>query len=138
MMKIGLLILHVMSMTHAFRARPACTPASQIFCSTRRASAVKASASVPTSRDFLAVLKGWELSDAAINDECFLGPDDGCCMLGSEPLVALAERLGKPSVAPALKQLFEEVLAESTKQFDESLMGELGAPCVTQEAMRAA
>ena len=97
-----------------------------------------------------------------LGQTCFLGDDDGCCMIGVEPLVELyekasnpnlvlllndersgpcgdsCERLDKSAVVEPLTKLFEEVLLESTKKFDASLMGEEGAPCVTSEAMRTA
>ena len=46
--------------------------------------------------------------------------------------------LNKWDVEPALTALFKEVLNEQSTLFDESLMGEVGARCVTSGAMRSA
>jgi hypothetical protein len=94
---------------------------------------------VGEAQELLGLLDLWdEVEVDATQDACFLGPDDGCCMVGVEPLLELCEQFKKPAAVASLSKLFEQVLEESTKEWESSLMGEVGAPCVTVDAMRAA
>ena len=95
---------------------------------------------VGEAKELLALLDIWESNADDFGDEetCMLGPEDGCCMIGPEPLVNLCDRLGKPAVLPALTTLFEQVLKESTREFDESLMGEVGGATHARSYLRPA
>jgi len=99
------------------------------------------SGGVGQGKEVLKVLDAYEQQEmeAGLQEECFLTPDgEGCCMIEAEPLLDLCNIIGSPSIEPALKQLFDEVLAKNEAKFEESLMGEEGAPCVTATRMRAA
>ena len=72
----------------------------------------------------LQLLDLWDEEQDGDADECYLGEEPGCCMIGPEPLLDLCERLDKGYVAPVVSKLFQEALADEDEQ-----------PCVTVEKM---
>ena len=61
----------------------------------------------------LQLLDLWDEEQDGDADECYLGEEPGCCMIGPEPLLDLCERLDKGYVAPVVSKLFQEVLMET-------------------------
>ena len=109
--------------------------------------------SAEAAKDLMLVIDKWESSDGTESDDeqffdmCYLTDDEddqGCCMVGPEPLLEVMNRLdvsgglNKWNIEPALKRIFSEVLEENTNEWEESLMGEVGSPCVSAETMRSA
>ena len=87
----------------------------------------------------LQLLDLWDEEQDGDADECYLGEEPGCCMIGPEPLLDLCERLDKGYVGPAVARLFQEVLMEESSEgskADPTTPGvSASQSCVTVEKM---